>query len=265
MKSLIFKIFLVIFLIFVGVTFYLWTARTSTVENVLSEKMRVAVSIDDIQLGFSGVTVKGLEIGTPRGSKLDRSLYADTIAITVSPGALLFGEMIEVDDVRVEAPEVGVELFDSRGTDNNWSRIANNMAPKDDQPADPDAKKVLVKHLLVTDIKIKATGGVVGSKIKEANVKEPLELENIGGNEPLPYNAIVAIITKALMKHIVMNNVMQGLGNITGGVKDLGTEVIKQPKKILEGLLPGGKKATETVPPTDGAKEGGGLLDGLFE
>jgi hypothetical protein len=261
MKGFISKLLLLGIIAAAIIGYFVWEGRISAVEKVLSDQMKVPVTIDDISIGFTGVTVSGLEIGVQAGSKLEKSLYTKEIAITASPSDVLFGDQVVIQEILVKNPQVGVELFDASGSDNNWTRITNNMAPAGE--ADPEAKQALIKHLLITDIEIRAVGGAMGTTPKTATIKEPFELHDVGGDKPLPYGKIVALITKALMKHISVAQVFEGLGSLTKGIKDIGVEGIKTPVKILEKVLPIPTKTP--VPPVEGAEEGGSIFDRVFD
>ncbi len=220
--------------------YFLWERRTGVVEELATKQLGVEVTIDDIQLGFTGATVWDLNIAAHPDSSLEHSFSSEKIAIIASPTGLLWSEMVEIDDIVIESASLGVELFDRRGKDNNWTRMANYGPP----PA-ADAKKVIVRHLIIYNMEVTVVGKGVGEKPIVTKLEKPLEMHDVGGGKPLATSEITRLIMREMMKRMTA---IQILGGVTEGI-------IKTPIKIIEGILPGSKEGSG----------GGGFLKDLLD
>ena len=227
--------FAVILLIAIALgTAYMWHQRTSSASAALSDLLGVEVTIDDISLGFNRLSVSGLKIGSRPESQLDHAFKAKEIHVEGLGFWELFQSRIEVDDVNIKNPNIGVELYNSAGSDNNWSRITEGI----DEKAYDDITRIQINHLLMEDIEITAVGGPLGQKVKNIKVKDPLELHDIGGDKPLPYNELAKVVIKAIIKHI---SVVETLGGIT-------KNILKTPGEILDKITPGSKSLPKDLP-----------------
>lgn len=97
----------------------------AAIERVAPDILGVSVSVREVKLSAADGrgTLRGIEIGNPRGYASARALRAGTVSVGVDP-ATLASDVVVIRDILVQSPEIAYELRD--GT-NNLEAIRRNI------------------------------------------------------------------------------------------------------------------------------------------
>lgn len=180
---------LVIFVVVAGVAIALTldNAIKKGVEAFGPQIAKVEVKLADVNLSLlsgSG-SLKGLVIGNPEGYKTPHAISVGLSSVTISPGSL-FSDKVVVKSIRVEAPEISIELGPGGS---NLQRIQANLAggkSSTDQDIKPPAetapgksKKLQVDEVVVTGGKLTLAAAALGGALSEFPLPE-IRLSNLG-------------------------------------------------------------------------------------
>ena len=107
---------------------YFWNSRVQIIEKFLSKQLNVHVRVGTVKIGWNRLLVGGLRFENSSSSKkIPYALQSKTISIETTP-LELFHETIHIERVRIENLSIGVELFNSFGSNNNWACSLNGIA-----------------------------------------------------------------------------------------------------------------------------------------
>jgi hypothetical protein len=122
-KILKFTFFTSIVLAILGVC-ALYVKRVDLTEQYLSKKLNAEVKLEDVSIGLKRFALEGLLV-KPRGSSIPYLFKAEEISITASPFNF-FKEEIEIENVKIQSPTLGVLLFNRSGSENSLSAALND-------------------------------------------------------------------------------------------------------------------------------------------
>jgi len=238
-------------------------AIRSAIETQGPKYLGAPVRLASVSLSpFSGAArLEGLSIGNPEGFSDAQAIDVGEIAVDLQPRSL-FGEMIEIDRIALDAPVIRAEP--SRDG-LNLTRLQSNLnayLP----PPDPDAPPVLfrVGEFTMTGAEIVVGGGAVGFSDQSVSLAD-IRMTDIGGSD--------GITGAQLARHIgdaVLPQVRQALASQAGQrLLSQAVDRMGLPADVVSGSLEGVKSRVEdTVSEKTGnlgkkAKDAlGGLLGG---
>jgi len=223
-----------------------------------SEFLGVDVAVDDVDFSILGgnLSISGLVIGNPQGFESEYAFRLGSVKIELDRNSL-FSDHIIIDQVRIMAPEVIMEL--GKGG-NNLTKLQETIeaqiGPIEGEDETEPAPNVTIRNFYLTDASFKLVGLPAG--IKSPEVKLPdIYLENIGTGEGAKEGTsfadasgeIIAVIA-ASATTAVANLKLKGLslsvlkdgGGILSGKGDTLTKV----KEGIAGLFKKKKKTEET-------------------
>lgn len=223
-----------------------------------SEFLGVDVAVDDVDFSILGgnLSMSGLVIGNPEGYESEYAFRLGSVKIELDRNSL-FSDHIIIDQVRIMAPEVIMEL--GKGG-NNLTKLQETIeaqiGPIEGEDETEPAPNVTIRNFYLTDASFKLVGLPAG--IKSPEVKLPdIYLENIGTGEGAKEGTsfadasgeIIAVIA-ASATTAVANLKLKGLslsvlkdgGGILSGKGDTLTKV----KEGIAGLFKKKKKTEET-------------------
>ncbi len=234
------------------------------IETIGSSTLKVKVTVEDVSLSIldGQLKLKGLVIANPPGYEFANLLELKSGQIDVNMKSLL-GDTVAIRNLNLDGISLVIEQKDVRG--NNLQDILNNLPSSEDAEveaqADPDAKKLHIDKLSITNTKV--TAKLLPLPGRAASI--PLELEDIEMNNLGEDNKMTtAILTAKILKAIALGIAEQGTGllpdEIIGPMKSVlgksGEMIMETGTKVLEGgkdiqehvtegfksLLPGKKK-----------------------
>jgi len=205
---------IVIIVIVAGV--YLWMARVPTLERFLSKRLNSKVTIEEVHLGWGTLTIEGLRIENPSQSTLPYAFQGGALTLEMSPFEL-WQKTIHIDRIKIQNPSIGVELYNSSGTDNNWSRLLNGLPTGGE-------RKLIVKKLTILNLQFE----VIRSNGKSLTIPAIpyLEFENLGEKDSLTLSQLSRVIFQVILQSISSK---AHLGAIMENVSGL-------PQDLLEGV-----------------------------
>ncbi len=135
------------------ILFFLAKSRLpDMIASRLSKTLQVPVEIGDMNFSLNQIKIDNLEIGNPRGFKLEHAFTTQEIVIN----APLMGYMhqdIVIDEIDLNNVYVGLEFESPKGTNGNWTAIMNNaQSAQDKSTASATEKTVLIKRLVLNNI-----------------------------------------------------------------------------------------------------------------
>jgi uncharacterized protein involved in outer membrane biogenesis len=190
---------------------YLWMARVSTLERFLSSRLNAKVTIEEVNLSWKTLSIKGLRIANPSKSAFPYAFQSEVLAIELNPFELL-QKTIQIDKIEIQNPTIGIELYNSSGTDNNWARILNNF------PSGRGERKFIVKKLSISNLQFQAVRSN-GKSISIPSIPS-LEFENLG--EKLSLSQLGRVLFQIILQKV--------------SIKGLLENVPPLPKSILDGV-----------------------------
>lgn len=221
------------------------------------EFLGVDVVVDDVDFSILGgdLSMSGLVIGNPEGFESEYAFRLGSVKVELDRNSL-FSDHIIIDQVRITAPEVIMEL--GKGG-NNLSKLQETieaqMGLTEEEEAEP-APNVTIRNFYLTDASFKLVGLPAGLKSPEVELPD-IHLENIGTGEGAEEGTsfadasgeIIAVIA-ASATTAVANLKLEGLslsvlkdgGGILSGKSDTLTKV----KEGITGLFKKKKKKEET-------------------
>jgi len=192
----------------------IWLLKAPIISAYLSHKLGVNVSMNSAKISRSEMRIKKFKINNPIGARTNTAFLAKKInvnylwkEIRANPGV--------INDIVLNDVFLGIELYNTSGSRNNWSQILANV----DDEQDKDAKEMIVNHLIINNLSVNIRGKGLFSSWKKVKEIPRLEFRNISSKEGFP--------TEKLIEQIFDE-------------ADLGTyikELVKQPTKVLDKVL----------------------------
>ncbi len=194
---------------------YVWLTRVSSVEHFLSKRLNAEVVIQDVRLGWGRLTLEGLKIKNPSSSAMADAFQCSEFDLEMSPSAL-FKSTVYIDRITIHDPVIGVELYNSSGSDNNWVRLLRGFPSGGDQ-------KYVIRKLTLTNLQFEVLRS--NGKRLSVPVVPVLEFENLGEKGALSVSQLARVIFQTLLNNLSNR---AHLGAILDNVTIL-------PQKLLDG------------------------------
>ncbi len=238
------------------------------IETAGSNTLKVKVAVDDVSFSIlrGKLKLKDLVIANPPDYEYDNLLELESGQIDMNIKSLL-GKTVTIKQLNLDGISLVIEQRDIRG--NNLQDILNNLPSNDDAEDDPDAKKLHIDKLTITNTTVIAKLLPLPGRAASIPLKlAPIEMTNLGEDNKMT----AAILTAKILKAIALGIAEQGKGllpdDIIGPMKAVlaksGEMIMETGKKVLEtgkdvgkDLIEGGKDIQNRV--TEGLK---GLLPG---
>lgn len=193
------------------VTLY-WSRLPEFISSKLSEKMRVQVSIEEINVGWDAIGVNNVSVGNPEGYRLAKAFQTESIDVQ-APLPNYLDNPIVIDKVQLDHVYVGIELDSKKSKTGNWTVILGNLEGGEKKPS-KGGKKVLIKKLILTDIKIDLAYNKE-NQVTHLDTIKRLEFNNVSSEEGIPLEQISSIILNQMLKKIFsIENLTDMLQNV---------------------------------------------------
>ena len=256
MKKIVIKIAVAVaFLIVVGLVvsfLFLGSIIKKGVETVGPSITKTEMKLDSATLSaLSGSgTLKGFVLGNPEGFKTAQAVKVGSTSVGVKPMSV-FSDKVHVTHVRVEAPEITLEVQGLNVSANNLSKILDNVtatsAGTSDKPADPKpatksegaAKKLQVDEFLLVGARLNVSSTMLGGRQVTVILPE-IRLTNLGQG---PDGITAAELTKRVLNDVVAASIpaaekalKDAAKGVTGAFNDLTKGGTNSLDKVTKGV-----------------------------
>lgn len=252
-------VFILIVVLFIAIM-NLGSIVKTGINTVVPQVTKCETHVDDVSFNvFSGkFEIKNLVINNPEGYKTDHAFSLGHIFVKVNMGTL-FSDVIEIDQVLIDAPEITYEVGLGNSNLNTILENVNSALPasdgeekKEEKPKDDKegGKKVIINLVKVTNGKIGVSAKIAGGA--EAPIPLPdITLTDLGKKEGgISMVQAAATTLKTTLTSIfevlkssgkLLLDGAKAIGESIGdGVKSIG-EGAKDTVEGLKNLIPGKK------------------------
>ncbi len=214
------------------------------INTVVPQVTKCEAHVDDVNFNVFGgkFEIKNLVIKNPEGYKTDHAFALGHIFVNVKMGSLM-SDVIEIDQVIIDAPEITYEVGLGNSNLNTILENVNSSLPESDdkeKKEEPqkeekkEGKKVIVNLIKVTNGKIGISAKIAGGM--EAPIVLPdLEIKDLGKKEggiSMVQAAAITLKTTLLSIFDVLKNSSKLL---LDGAKAIGEGITEGIKSIGEG------------------------------
>ncbi|HXF28806.1 MAG TPA: hypothetical protein VN457_03065, partial [Chlamydiales bacterium] len=156
-----FALFIVVMVVcFVG---YVYMNRAPFLATALSNALETTVKVKSLDFSKQGLQIRNLTIMNPPGCDIKNAFSVDKINVKMDWWEVIKGvsgiskNKIIIDQIKIEKPDMTVELFNATGSDSNWSRILAKLssdAQKKKAEAAPSSERhFAIRKLVLTEVK----------------------------------------------------------------------------------------------------------------
>ncbi len=266
-----------------GLVFVFSFSIDSAAKTVIEEGGTYALGVEttldsaDVQILKGAFSMKGLTVANPEGF--------DAEFVTLGNGHVevdyesLQSDVVELPLLTIS--DLNMTLYKNKDGANykiileNLKKLQSDNEGEVDPPSG-DEKKMVIRKLLIENIKVDLELLPLGGNLAKANIPiERIELQNVGsGGDPIDVGQLIAIVIKSTLKAVAENagNLPGDFANMLGdlsidldqlgaigeegakilvdageGLKDIGGDLSEEAKKATEGLEDLGKDLSDNV------------------
>jgi len=232
---------LIIVLVVVGAFVFIDSIVKTGVETVGPKVTKVEIKLKSAKISaFSGSgELSGLFVGNPEGYKTPSAITVEDVKVAVKPSSLL-SDVIQVDEVRIQAPEITLEQALSGSNLNkileNINQAVESETPskeKKTEEKEKPAKKIYIRNVSIEGGKIHLSLKLAGGKSLTVPLP-PLHLAELGSPEKgiTPAEATQQVM-KALMSETVKATA-GAIGSVGKEALDLGKDAKEKTGKAVD-------------------------------
>jgi hypothetical protein len=210
-------------ILFIGF-FVLNSYLPNMIAKNLSEKLEVAVEIEDIGLLPSQIKIENLDIANPKNSLLPKALSVEKILLK-TPLTHYLKKKIEIKAIDIENIYLSLEFDSAKGTKGNWSVLMKN-AQEGQTPSKESDTEVLIELLTLKNIQVEVAYKDSGV-IKKLPLIDQIVLKNINSSKGLPTTQIMNSVLGQMLKSVFIQE----------NLKDMLEGVLEQPRENLDAIL----------------------------
>ncbi|MBC2714441.1 MAG: hypothetical protein HF978_03945 [Desulfobacteraceae bacterium] len=198
----------------------------------------------DVSIFKAQVRLENFVLGNPKGFSSPNAITVGSVLVDVDETTLTKDTVI-IDRIVVLQPEITYEI---KGTADNFRSIIDNLKkPKEpestgekDKADKKDGKKVVIRDLILKDIKVITAAAIAGGDISTTMISE-VHLKNIGQKQNgVDMAQALLIVLNELYGQIISPDVFGVLKNEIKGLEDELEGVQKEIKSLgsqLKGLF----------------------------
>lgn len=205
MKRFFITFFAAVLVVLGALLIYINMRASDLIASFLSKQLKTEVGIDGASIGFSTIEILGLSISNPEASTLQNALSAESVTIDFKLSTL-FKNTIVIPLIHIQNPTIGVEFYNLKGSENNWSSILANLSPqeKSDKKVSEsrEEKKVIIDTLTLSNLKIEAMHKMLGPYAVTINAKEHLEFHHLTKEKAIRIKSSLDLIFKSILTTI---------------------------------------------------------------
>ena len=212
------------------------------INTVVPQVTKCEAHVDDVNFNVFGgkFEIKNLVIKNPEGYKTDHAFALGHIFVNVKMGSLM-SDVIEIDQVLIDAPEITYEVGLGNSNLNTILENVNSSLPSSDEEKKEEkeekkegGKKVVVNLVKVTNGKIGVSAKIAGGM--EAPIVLPdIEIKDLGKKEGgISMVQAAAITLKTTLLSIF--DVLKSSGKLLlDGAKAIGEGIVDGVKSLGDG------------------------------
>lgn len=195
--------FLFVLLISLSYVSYVYHYRAEFASLEFSKSLNTPVKIKSIDFSKNGLVIKGLRIQNPRGCTQKIAFQANQVDIKIGIQELLKAlsgyqaQKIVIERIKINKPEMDIELFTETGSDTNWKRLLNIISSANSEAT---SRKFEVKKILFSNVQLAVKQPNQSKSIPRPSLLKKVELQNIGENEPKTIQEVLYEAFSALTK-----------------------------------------------------------------
>ncbi len=241
MKRILIIIFGIIVVLILG-GILVWNMLPTIVSHKLSKQAGVSITIGSIRASPSTVRVDMIHVGNPpEYAKTPSAFSVKELGIDV-PLTRFFYDNIVIEEMTMDDVYVGLEFDSPKSKNGNWTTIMNTMSKSTSDEKDKAKKTgkstaVLIKKLIITDLKIELAYKTGGKTNRNLRPIDRIELTNISSEGGIPTSQIMNIVMQETLRNIFSK---EGLQNMLEGVldpSDSGKSVMDSLKGLFSGII----------------------------
>lgn len=214
MKKAIF-ITLISILVICFLGFFAFTRIPSWLSHTLSKRAKVEITIGKIGLSSDKITIDGVQVENPKGSKLKNALKVEEIT-SIAPFKNYLSDNIIIDEILLEDVYFSLEFYKPNSKEGNWSYISNNLSQSNKQEAakqkaEGKSTEVLIKKLVLTNVNIEMYTHEQNAKLKKLKTIKRLEFTNVTSSGGIPTSQIMDVIIQQALREIFSREGIQNM------------------------------------------------------
>ena len=200
----------------------------------------------DVSIFKAQVALENFVLGNPKGFSSPNAITVGSMRVDIDETTLLKDTII-IDRIEMRQPEITYEI---NGTTDNFQAIIDNLKKseksentgKKEKPEKKsekkDGKKVVIRDLVLKNIKVKTAAAFAGGDIISTTISE-IHLKNVGEKQNgVDIAQAMLIVLNELYGQIISPDVLGVLKNELKGLEDE-LDGIKDEMKSLGGQLKG--------------------------
>ncbi len=191
----------------------LWFIKTPILAGYLSSKLQTKVTIGDIYITPSHITIKNFKIRNPSGFN-GYAFRTRTIRVDYSMKRFFSSPSI-IDRILVDDINLDIECTNPLCSKNNWTEIMGNVSKKESKKS--SSVEVIVKAFVMKDLKVEISGiGLLGKK--ETRKLSHIEFNDINSQDGFPTQQLIS----AIFRSAGLKEYLQGIIDPGGILKTFG-------------------------------------------
>ncbi|MBF8262543.1 MAG: hypothetical protein HW387_208 [Parachlamydiales bacterium] len=208
-----------------AVIVFLWLIKAPIMSSYLSQLLGMRVSVASVSVSPTETKMSNFKIDNPWKYKGATAFQAATIQADYQWNQLRSDPTV-IDRIEIDQIYLGIEFFNSSGSQNNWKEIAAKIPKRE-----AESKEVIINELIFTNMTVEITGMGVWAKTETRTI-DRMEFTNVSSKNGFPTRELIANV----------------FGN--AGLMDYIKNIIPLPGGILKMLIPFGcnEKGQATMP-----------------
>jgi hypothetical protein len=195
------------------IAYVAWGRVPGSLSVLLTEKLKVPVSIEEISLSFRTVQADAIVIGNPRGSILPKAFSAQTTRLH-APLTEYLQDTIVIDTLTIDTIYLGLEFDSPTSTKGNWTVIMGNLqsstrsSPKEEKP-----KSVLIKQVILTNISTEVVYKQDGGNVQKLPLIDRMELTNVSSQGGVPLDQLMNSVLGQMLQSVFVRENLKNMMN----------------------------------------------------
>jgi uncharacterized protein involved in outer membrane biogenesis len=218
----------ILFIVLLAVAFFvLWSKAPDFAVRHLSKALNAPVSIGDMRLKPTLLTIDKFQIGNPQGySSLPKAFSADTIRLS-APLTRYLQSHIVIEEVHLDGIYLGLEFDSISGATGNWTALMSHFSASQGSPHFSRKKTVLIKKLVFTNIATSLVFAKEKSSVKRLPTIDRMEFYNVSSEGGLSSDQLLNSVLGQMLKAVFQRE----------NLKNMFKEILEDPQGTIDTTL----------------------------